>query len=132
MRSVFSLGKSLATLSMLLLAFTADAHHSFATTFDREKPLDVTGTVTSVQWTNPHTWLYVDIENEDGAVENWAFEMGSPSGLRRKGWSRNTIQDGDEIRIVGFRARDDSLRGAAASVTLPTGESLTGQDTSGN
>ena len=75
---------------------------------------------------NPHAWFYVDVEGEDGAVVNWAFELGSPNGLRRRGWSRDTVKIGDVVSISGYRARDGSNRGNVASITLVDGRELTG------
>jgi hypothetical protein len=104
----------------------AVAHHSFAAVFDRERPIDVTGTVTKVEWTNPHVWFYIDVKNENGAIENWGFEMGSPSGLIRRGWNHNALQAGHVVTVAGVRARDGSLRGAVRTVKLSTGQSLFG------
>ena len=104
----------------------AAAHHSFAATFDREQTVELNGTVTKVEWRNPHVWIYIDIENEQGETENWGFEMGSPNGLIRLGWNRDSLQVGHVVTINGARARDGSLRGSVRAVTLSTGESLFG------
>ncbi len=77
----------------------------------------------------PHAWFYVDVEGEDGAVVNWAFELGSPNGLRRRGWSRDTVKIGDVVSVSGYRARDGSNRGNVASITLADGRELTGNST---
>ena len=112
--------------SAFAFAYTlpAVAHHSFAATFDREQSVELTGTVTEIDWRNPHVWLYVDIENEQGVIENWGFEMGSPNGLIRLGWNRNSLQVGRVVTVSGARARDGSRRGSVRAVTLSTGESL--------
>jgi len=104
----------------------AAAHHSFAATFDREQSVELKGTVTEVEWRNPHVWIYIDAENEQGETENWGFEMGSPNGLIRLGWNRDSLQVGHVVTINGARARDGSLRGSVRAVTLSTGESLFG------
>jgi hypothetical protein len=123
------------TVKVLLLtvflsaAIAARAHHSFSAVFDAESPVKVSGTVTKVEWMNPHAWFYVDVEDADGAVVNWAFELGSPNGLRRRGWSRDTVKVGDVISISGYRARDGSNRGNVASITLADGRELTGNST---
>ena len=86
----------LLSLSMLLaIGVPASAHHSFAAVFDAESPVEKSGTVTEVEWMNPHAWIYIDVEQEDGSVETWAFELGSPNGLIRRGWTRGTVQIGD-------------------------------------
>ena len=100
-------------------------HHSFAAVFDSGQPVELTGTVTKVEWTNPHVWFYVDVKR-DGKVENWGFEMGSPSSLTRRGWKHNALQAGQVITVAAMRARDGTLRAAVRTVTLSTGESLFG------
>ena len=117
----------LLSLSMLLaIGVPASAHHSFAAVFDAESPVDKSGTVTEVEWMNPHAWIHIDVEQEDGSVEAWAFELGSPNGLIRRGWTRGTVQVGDVISISGYRARDGSNRGNVKSITLANGRELTG------
>jgi len=118
--------KVLLVTAFLSLGITAKAHHSFSAVFDVETPVDVIGTVSKVEWMNPHAWFYVDVEGEDGNVIAWAFELGSPNGLRRRGWSRNTVKVGDVISVSGYRARDGSNRGNVASITLADGRELTG------
>ena len=110
-------------------ALPAIGHHSFAATFDREQSVELKGTVTEVDWRNPHVWIYIDAENEQGETENWGFEMGSPNGLIRLGWNRDSLQVGHVVTISGSRARDGSLRGSVRTVTLSTGESLFGAQT---
>jgi hypothetical protein len=116
-----------ATL-MGLIASTesAKAHHAFSSVFDPDRPLDVTGTVTRVDWMNPHIWFYLDIENEAGRVESWGFEMGSPNALVRRGWSHDSLQVGEVVNVAGWLARDGSLRGAVRSIVLASGEQLFG------
>lgn len=100
------------------------AHHSFAAEFDSDKPIELTGTVTKVEWMNPHTYFYVDVQNQDGDYETWALELGSPNGLARRGWTRNSLSVGDTVTVKGFQARDGSLKGNARSVVLASGERL--------
>ena len=94
------------------------AHHSFAAEFDGNVPLLVSGTVIKVDWTNPHTYIFLEVENEAGDYEEWAFEMGSPNGLMRRGWTRNTLEIGTEVTISGTRARDGSQKGNAQTVVI--------------
>lgn len=94
------------------------AHHSFAAEFDSNAPINVVGTVVKVEWTNPHTYFYVETESEDGEYEEWALEMGSPNGLMRRGWTRNTLAIGTEVIVTGTRARDGSTKGNVQSVVI--------------
>ena len=118
----------LILLATTLVSFgiPAWAHHSFSAVFDADSPIEASGTVTKVEWRNPHAWIYIDVKDDEGDVTNWAFEMGSPNGLRRRGWSRDTVQVGDVISVSGYRARDESNRANLASITLADGREMTG------
>ena len=96
------------------------AHHSFAAEYDAKKPVNVKGVVTKVDWTNPHVYFYIDVEEENGKVTSWAFEMGPPNGLQRAGWTRNTMKVGDEVIVQGTLAKDGSKQANARSVTMAT------------
>ncbi len=112
------------TMGCLLISTQATAHHSFAAEFDADKPIDLTGIVTKVEWMNPHTFFYIDVEDEEGNWSNWAVELGSPNGLMRRGWTRNSLQVGDEVNIVGSQERDGSLKANARTVMLSTGQRM--------
>lgn len=120
------LAMTAAALATSGLAFSMQgiAHHSFAAEFDADSPIELTGIVTSVKWTNPHTFFYIDVENESGDWENWALELGSPNGLMRRGWTRNSLKIGDTVSVTGSRARDGSLKGNARAVVLAGGQQL--------
>src|SRR3954468_1624012 len=98
----------LAAVAMLCAGRPALAHHSFAAEFDAEKPVKLTGTVTKIEWTNPHAYFYIDVKDASGKVTNWGLEMGSPNGLMRQGWSRNSLKVGDQVSIEGSKAKDGS------------------------
>ena len=103
----------------------AVAHHSFAAEFDENQPVKVTGTVTKVEWTNPHIWFFIDVKSQDGTVANWGFEMGGPGQLLRAGWKRDTMKIGDVVTVEARRARDGTNHANAQNVVLnSTGQRL--------
>ncbi len=109
---------SLAVASCLLAASSAEAHHSFSAEFDADKPVEQTGLVTKIEWLNPHVWFFIDVTGEDGTVTNWGWEMGSPNGLMRRGWTRNSMRIGDIVRVEGSAAKDGSAKANARTVLL--------------
>ena len=128
MRAPFS---AFAGCVLVCTAAPGLAHHSFATQYDADSPVALKGVVTKVEWLNPHVYFYMDVQDEaTGEYTNWAMEMGSPNGLMRRRWNRNTLKIGDEVTVDGSKARDGSDKGNAASVTLAeSGRSLlTGQN----
>jgi hypothetical protein len=109
---------------LLFPVMPASAHHAFAAEFDAKKGIKVSGTITKLEWTNPHAWLYVDVKDETGKPTNWSFELGSPNGLIREGWRRTSLKQGDQVTIEGFVAKDGSNTANAHSVTLPDGRKV--------
>ena len=110
---------------LLMTAVPVVAHHSFAAEYDASKPIKLTGTVTKIEWTNPHCYFYIDVKTESGKVENWALELGNPNALLRNGWTPKSVKIGDEVAVEGTRAKDGSLLGNARSMVLmSTGQRL--------
>ena len=118
--------KSLAVLvlSVLGVGVPAYAHHSFAAEYDANKPIKVTGAITKVDWSNPHVYFYVDVEDDKGNVTNWSMEMGAPGALRGRGWDKNTLKIGDVITVEGTRAKDGGNHANARTVTTIDGKQL--------
>jgi hypothetical protein len=115
MLSVMAGGLMLAAVPML-------AHHSFSAEYDRSKPITLKGTVTKVEWMNPHARFYVDVKDDAGKVTNWEFELGSPNGLMRQGWTRNSLKPGEVVQVAGSRAKDGSNLVNASSVAFDDGK----------
>jgi len=102
----------------------AFAHHAFSSEFDANKPVEFTGTVTKMEWVNPHSWIHVDVKKPDGTVENWAIEGGTPNTLLRRGLRKSDLPAGTEIHVTGFQAKDGGLRANGKDLTLPDGRAL--------
>jgi len=113
-----------AATACALAATSVHAHHSFAAEFDRNKPVTLEGTVVEMRWVNPHSWLHINVENEDGSMEEWAVEGGAPSALLRRGWTRDSLPAGTAVIVQGFQAKDGSLRANARDIEFPDGTSL--------
>ena len=105
-------------------ASVALAHHSFAAEFDANQPIQLRGTVTKMEWINPHAWMHIDVKKPDGTVEKWMIEGGTPNTLLRRGFSKESIKPGIEVLVDGFRAKSGALRATGRDVTRPDGKKL--------
>lgn len=111
----------------LVLAAAAPvlAHHSFAAEFDAKKPVTLKGVVTKMEWINPHSWIHLDVKNEQtGQIEHWMVEGGAPNALLRRGWNKNSLPAGTEIVVQGYQAKDGALRANGRDITFPDGKKL--------
>ena len=117
---------SLVAGGLVLAAVPGFAHHSFSAEYDRSKPISLKGTVTKVEWMNPHARFYVDVKDDGGKVTNWEFELGSPNGLMRQGWTRNSLKIGDVVEVNGSRAKDGSNLVNANNVAFEDGKRVLG------
>ena len=115
-----------AGFGLALGALPAMAHHSFAAEYDEKKPVKVTGIVKKVEWTNPHSRMYVDVKDASGKVTVWNFEFGSPNHLFRAGWTRNTVKEGDQITVEAWQAKDGSHLAQTRQVILADGRKVPG------
>ena len=113
-----------ACILQVLSAAPLAGHHAFASEFDASKPIRFTGTVTKMEWINPHAWIHVAVKKPDGTVEEWMIEAGTPNTLFRRGLTKNSLQPGTEVIVDGYQAKDGALRANGRDLTLPDGKTL--------
>ncbi len=115
---------AVAGIGLLLSVGSVSAHHSFAAEFDAKRPVKLRGTITRMEWINPHAWIHIDVKDSDGKVVNWMIEAGTPNTLFRRGFTKDSLVPGTEILVDGYLSKDGSNRANGRDVTLPDGRKL--------
>ena len=113
-----------AAAALLAATRPAQAHHAFAAEFDADKPIKFKGTVTKMEWINPHAWIHIDVKGDDGTVTSWMIEAAAPNSLLRRGWTKNSLPAGTEIMVEGFQAKDGANRANGSIITFADGKKL--------
>ena len=118
------LAVALGAGGLLLSAVPVWAHHAFAAEFDADKPIKFKGTVTKMEWINPHAWIHIDVKGEDGKVTAWMIEAAAPNALLRRGWTKNSLPAGTQIVVEGYQAKDGTNRANGSLITFTDGRKL--------
>lgn len=121
-RSIFLV--VVVAFALALAGGPAAAHHAFSAEFDQDKPVELVGTVTRMEWINPHAWIHIEVVGEDGTAEQWAIEAGAPNGLIRRGFTRDSLPVGTRIQVAGYQAIDGANRANGSSITFEDGRRL--------
>ena len=115
---------AIVAAGLVLAMAPAWAHHAFQAEFDKGKPVHLTGTVTDMEWINPHSWIHIDVKNPDGTVTSWMIEGGSPNALLRRGFTKHSLEPGTQIVVEGYQAKDGANRANGRDLTFPDGRKL--------
>lgn len=118
------LSVGVAAVGVLLAGAAVSAHHSFSAEFDIDQPVTLTGTLTELEWVNPHGWIHMDVAGPDGEVVNWAVEMGNPTALLRRGLRKSDFPPGMELVVEGYKAKDSTPTANGITITFPDGRNI--------
>ena len=111
-------------VGIVMAGGAAVAHHAFTAEFDADKPIVLKGVISKAEWVNPHSWVYLDVKDDDGKTTTWAIECGAPNALLRRGWNKNSLPVGTQVVIDGYRAKNGSASANAKNITFPDGKKL--------
>ena len=117
-------GLAFAAVGVLISTVSLLAHHAFTAEFDTKKPVKLRGTIAKIEMVNPHSWIHIDVKNEDGTVTNWMIEGGSPNALLRLGFTKNSLPQGTEIVVEGYQSKDHGNLGVGKNITFPDGKRM--------
>lgn len=122
--TAFETFSAVVVFGALMAVAPVNAHHAFAAEFDANKPVNLTGTITQIEWINPHAWLHMDVKGKDGKTQKWEIELAAPNGLIRRGWTKGSVPPGTQVVVAGYASKDGTLKANAREANFPDGRKM--------